>query len=263
MKKSALVLLAAPLALAACGGGSSGSALKIDPVAYVKHAAHNTAEMPSEHMTLNMAVLVEGQKITVQGSGDYTNRPLRGTLNVSMSVFGRDMKFNAVEDGTTIYMHSPLMTPLPSGRSWVKIDLQKAVSSKSGIDYSSLMSQSPASALQQLEAAGSVKSLGTETIDGVDTTHYQVTNLDFSKLPQGAKVDALAHPKFGPIDAWIGTNDGYVYRESLSVAYSVAGRSASMTMRVDLSKFGEDVNVSIPPASDVLDATSFSSAGFA
>ena len=48
--------------------------------------------------------------------------------------------------------------------------------------------------MQQLEAAGSVKSVGTETIDGVETTHYHVANLDLSKLPHGAKLDGDANP---------------------------------------------------------------------
>ena len=153
-------------------------------------------------------------------------------MNMTMSVLGRSVKFNAVEDGTTMYMQSPLFTSqLPGGKTWMKIDLQKA-GSKLGLDYSSLMSQNPASALDRLKAAGSVKSLGTETIDGVQTTHYQVTNLDISKLPQGGKILSLAHPKYGPIDVWTGNNDGYVYRESIPMSYSVAGQSASMSMQI-------------------------------
>jgi hypothetical protein len=114
------------------------------------------------------------------------------------------------------------------------------------------MSQSPAQMLKQLEGAGSVKSLGTETIDGVQTTHYQLT-IDISKLPQGAKIEALVHPKYGPIDVWIGNDNGYVYRESLSASFSAHGQSASMTMKVDFSKFNEPVTVAIPPASQTVD----------
>lgn len=259
MKKIALLVLAAPLALAACGGGSSS--VKVDPLAYVKASAHKTARLTSEHMTMTMTGSAAGQNISMQGSGDYTNSPLQGSMTMSMSVLGQDMQLKAVEAGTTIYIQSPMFSSqLPGGKSWVKFDLQKA-GSKLGINYSSLMSQSPTSALQQLGAAGSVKTIGTETIDGVETTHYQVTNLDLSKMPQGAKIQALAHPKYGPIDVWIGNKDGYVYRESFSFSYSVAGQSASMSMRVDLSKFGEKVNVAVPPASDVFDATNLTSGG--
>ena len=259
MKKFALLLLAAPLVLAACGGGSSNAQVKADPVAYVRHSAQKTAGMPSEHMTMSMTVSVAGQNVAVQGSGDYVNSPPKGTFAMSTSLMGRHVTFSAVEAGTTIYMQSPLFTSqLPYGKTWMKLDLQKAEAAH-GIDYSSLMSRSPAQTVQQLEAAGAVKSLGTETIDGVQTTHYQVTNLDISKMPQGAKLQALAHPKYGPIDVWIGNEDGYVHRESLSFSYSVMGQSASMSMRVDLSNFGENVNVAIPPANTVFDATSLAS----
>lgn len=261
MKRFALLLLALPLALAACGGGSPVAQVHADPLAFVKQSAHKTAALTSEHMTMTVTGSVAGQNISMQGSGDFTNRPLQGAMTISMSMLGQSLQMNAVETGTTMYMQSPMFTSqLPSGKTWMKLDMQKA-GSKMGIDYSSLMSQSPTAALAQLGAAGSVKSIGTETIDGVETTHYQVTNLDLSKLPQGAKLEALAHPKYGPIDVWIGNKDGYVYRQSGSFTYSVMGQSASMTMRVDLSKFGENVNVTVPPASEVYDATGLASGG--
>ena len=255
MKKFALLLLAAPLVLAACGGGSSSS-VKVDPLAYVKHAASRTAAITSEHMTVSATVSAAGQNVSMQGSGDYVNKPLKSTMDMSMTLMGRDITFRGVQDGTVIYVNSPLFaSQLPSGKTWMKIDLAK-FGSAAGINYSSLMSRSPTQALQQIEAAGSVKTVGSETIDGVQTTHYQITNLDLSKLPQGAKLQALGNINYGPIDVWIGNKDGYVYRESASFTTSVSGQSASMSMKSDFSKFGEKVNVTVPPASAVFDASS-------
>ncbi len=260
MKRLALLLVAAPLALAACGGSSS-SAPKTDPVAYVKQAATKTADLKSEHMNMTATVSAgSSMNLTLGASGDFVNAAQQGTMTMNMGVGGRNLQMKAILDGTTMYAQSPMFSSqLPTGKSWMKIDLKKA--GDSSMNFSSLSSQSPTQLLQQLEAAGSVKSLGTESIDGVDTTHYQVTNLDFAKLPHGAKLDALAHPSFGPIDVWIGNSDGYVRRESLSFTYSVAGQSGSMKARVDLSKFGEPVDVTIPPSSEVFDATSLASGG--
>jgi len=261
MKKIALLLLAAPLVLAACGGGSPNTQVKADPVAYVKHAAQKTSGLPSEHMTMTATVTAGAMDLKMTGSGDFKNATKQGQMTMNVAFAGKNVQMNAVLDGTTMYMQSPMFTSqLPGGKSWMKLDLQKAEAAK-GIDYSSLTSQSPTDALAKLEAAGSVKSIGTETIDGVATTHYQITNLDLSKIPQAAKIQALAHPKYGPMDVSIGAKDGYVYRLTFSLSYSVMGQSASMSMRVDLSKFGEDVNLNVPPESDVFDATGLATGG--
>lgn len=261
MKRIAPLLLAAPLVLAACGGGSSTARVNVDPVAFVKQSAQKTARMPSEHTTMAATVSVGSMKLTMSGSGDYVNATKRGQMTMHVSAAGHDIQMGEVMDGTTIYVRSPMLgSQLPRGKTWMKLDLQK-VGASQGIDYSSLMGQSPTHALEQLGAAGSVSSVGTETIDGDETTHYRVTNLDISKLPQGAKIQALVHPKYDPIDVWIGNKDGYVHRVSMSFTYSAAGQSGSMEMRIDLSKFGETVDVAVPPANEVLDATSLAGGG--
>jgi hypothetical protein len=261
MTKFALLLLVAPLALAACGSSSHARVTKVDPVAYVKRAAVRTGQTLGEHMAITATMSAAGQNVSMKGSGDYVNHPAMGTFEFSVSGMGQDFTYNVVQDGTAMYLSSPLLdSRLPTGKKWIRVDLQK-LGKASGFNFSSLMSRTPAQALQQLEAAGSVKTVGTETIDGVETTHYQVTNLDVSKLPQGAKLQALAHPKYGPIDVWIGNKDGYIYRETASIDYSVEGQTSSMSTQIELSNFGAKVNVSVPPASETVDASSMNSMG--
>jgi hypothetical protein len=260
MKKFALVFLAAPLALAACGSSSpraiSGGPHKFDPVAYVKQSAQKTAALPSEHMTMTGRMDVGPMQMGVSGSGDYSNTTHQGSFTVNASVMGQNIKMTEVLDGTTIYMSSPLMTQdLPAGKTWVKIDLAAAAKANGGVDISSLMSRSPTQALQQLEAAGTVKKIGTETIDGTATTHYWVEHLDVTKLPQGAKLAALGQITYGPIDVWIGNADSYVYRETMSFAVKASGQRTALTMRSDFSKFGEKVDVTVPPADETTDAS--------
>lgn len=253
MKKIALLALAAPLVLAACGGGSNAQ-VKVDPLAYVKDSAHKTAQK-SEHMTLNAKMAVGPMSLSMDGSGDFSTEPRAGSMALSFSAMGHGGTIQEVIDGTTIYMSSPLFTrALPAGKKWMKIDLAQLAKAK-GINMQSLMSQSPSEGLERLEAAGTVSEVGTETIDGVATTHYQVTNLDPSKLPQGAKLSALGHFIYGPIDVWIGDDNGYVYREKMLISYAVNGQSGDLKMTINLSKFGEPVHVSVPPASETLDAS--------
>ena len=116
MKRFALLAVAAPLVLAACGGGSPAAQVKVDPVAYVKHSAAKTAQASSEHMAMTMTMSVAGHDVSMKGSGDYLNSPPKGTFAFSTSLMGQNVTFNAVEDGTTMYMQSPLITSqLPNG----------------------------------------------------------------------------------------------------------------------------------------------------
>ena len=258
MKRFALLLVAAPLVLAACGG-SSNAQVKLDPVAYVKHAAQKTAAT-SEHMTMTVKMNLGPMSMSIGGSGDFSSSPLKGSFALHMAFFGQSIQMQEVLDGTTIYMGSPLFAKDMGGKKWVKLDLAE-LGKVQGFDMTSLMTRNPAHAIEQLKAAGTVTKVGTETIDGAATTKYRVTNLDISKLPQGAKIKALGHPKYGPIDVWIGDANGYIYRETMSIGFTPAassgmgGQSVKMTMVVNLSKFGEAVHVTIPPASETGDAT--------
>ena len=251
MKKLALVLAAAPIALAACGGSST---LKVDPVAYVKHAASRTVAT-SEHMAMTGSVTVDGQPGSLQMSmdGDVQNSPLKANLEYAMTAPGTTLKFSEIFDGTTIYVRSPRVG-LPAGKTWSKLDLA-AFSKSAHVNFLQSMSESPTQALQRLKGAGTVTQVGTETIRGVETTHFQVTNIDLSKLTKGAKLSNPDAVRFGAIDVWVGNDNGYVYRESVPLTLTVQGQTGTMTMQVDLSNFGEAVHVTVPPAKDTVDMT--------
>lgn len=251
-----LLLLVAPLALVACGGGGKQQVTgpKLDPVAFVRHAAHSTAAAPSEHVTMNGTTSVAGTTATIKGTGDFRNAKLLGSMHASFSAAGTSGQIDEVLSGTSLYMSSPLFSGLlPSGKTWAKLDFQKALASK-GINFSQLLGQTPAQSLKQLAAAGEVTKVGTETIDGVETTHYRA-HIDPSKLPQGAKIEALTHAKYGATDIWIGNSDGYIHRTTEAYSYSASGRSVSTRLTMDFSKFGESVHVTVPPASETYDMT--------
>jgi len=249
--RRALVLVVAPALLAACGSGASSSShVTLSPVASVKQSAKKTAQATSEHMALTASAAVSGQKIAMTGSGRFDNTKKQGDLTVHASVAGLDLPIEAVEDGTTIYLKSAIFqAALPAGKSWVKVDLQKT-GKKAGIDFGQLLAQDPAQQLAQLQAAGDVTDVGSETIDGASVEHYRAT-IDPSKLPQGTKIQTLVNPKYQPEDIYVGKDDGYIHR--LHAAYSAQGQAVTVVM--NFSDFGQDVTVSIPPASQTVEAT--------
>lgn len=252
MRRAAVAVAALPLLLAACGGGSSSGSqgTSLTPVAYVVQAAKKTSSATSEHADMKATASFQGQQVVVSGSGDFDNAKHVGSFQVHANLAGVDMAIDEVLDGTAIYLKSPLLTAgLPQGKTWMKIDLQKVGASK-GLDFSSLMSQSPSQSFAQLQASGTVTKVGEETIDGVDTIHYR-GRIDPSKLPQAAKIQGLTKATYGPYDVWIGKDDGYVRRMRMS--YSVAKQAIALTM--SFSDFGKDVTVTVPPAAETADAT--------
>jgi hypothetical protein len=246
------VLLVLPLA--ACGGSkSSAPPSNLTPVAYVKSAAAKTAQTPSEHVTLKGSATVGATLVTIDATGDFDNAKKLGSMHADFSASGLSGTIDEVLNGTTIYLKSPLLTSnLPKGKNWLKLDLQKAGKAR-GIDLSALTTQSPTRLLSQLQAAGSVTKVGDETINGTATTHYRA-QLDVAKLP--AKIAALAHAKYGPLDIWIGSDDGYVHRMHMTYTIKVAKTPAqSVAMTMDFSDFGKSVSVSVPAASETADGT--------
>jgi hypothetical protein len=246
-----VLLAAAPFLLAACGGGSSSSKqVQLSPLASVKHAATQSAQAPSEHVDLTANATLQGNPFALTGAGDFDNAAKRGWMSVHANLQGLDVQIDEVLDGTTIYVKSPLLSAaLPAGKTWMKLDLEKAGKSR-GVDFSQLLGQDPAQSFAQLQASGDVTKVGDETIDGVDTTHYR-GRIDLSKLPQAAKIKGLARAKYGPYDVWIGKDDGYVRRVQSS--YSLQQQSIGLTM--NFSDFGKDVSVNVPAASETADAT--------
>jgi hypothetical protein len=255
--RRALLLVAFVLPLAACGGGGGGSSSQgkeLTPIAYVQSAAKRSAQATSEHVSVTGVATVQGQAVTLRGSGDFDNTKKAGSLHTDVNLGGLAATLDAVIDGTTFYLKSPLFSDtLPKGKSWIKLDLQKLGQTR-GIDFSALLSQDPSQSFAQLQASGSVTKVGDETIDGVDTTHYRA-KVDLAKLPQGQKIAALTKVRYAPYDVWIGKDDGYVYRVRTAYSYAVGGVRQSVSSTTSYSDFGKDVNVQVPSADESVDAT--------
>ncbi len=241
----ALLLLVLAFPLAACGGVSVNAVAK---------AATNTSSAGSEHVDINGSVTAAGQTVKMVGSGDFQSTPKLGALHLSLTASGRQITMDEVLKGLTIYMKSPLFSAqLPSGKSWMSVDLRKA-GNKLGLNTDEFTQQDPTDLLAALKKAGSVKKVGSETINGVDTTHYAVT-IDLAKAPNGAALEKVANLKTLPVDVWVDGNN-QVRRLTESYTTTSSGQSVATTMQIDLSNYGEQVDVQVPSAKDTVDMTS-------
>lgn len=189
---------------------------------------------------------------------------------------------STVFDGKAVYMRFPdeLAAGLPEGKRWARIDLA-ALSSEAGIDVAALSAQfnssDPLANIALLTgAAGEVTEVGTEDVRGTSTRHLKMT-VDLQKAteqvasrlagPNAERLKAAvtqAATTVGvtqlPIEAWI-DSDGLprrlVYEMDLSKAKVPGAEGAPATgmakVSMEFFDFGEDVNVSIPPAGETVD----------
>jgi len=100
-----------------------------------------------------------------------------------------------------------------------------------------------------------VQKVGEEELDGIHTTHY-TAQIDPSKLPNADKVKQLANATYGPTGVWIG-DDGLVRR--LRTDTTSSGTHSVMT--IDFSDYGKTVDVQLPAAAEVMDATGLAASG--
>jgi hypothetical protein len=250
-----LLSLAALGALAGCGASDS-----VNP-GVVAQAADKTASAGG--MRLAMTVSSQGQTLNGDGFFDPKGRKGRISLNLPQGNGTMDMVFLS----RVIYMHLPdaLTKQIPGGKSWLKVDLEKALKAK-GIDLGALQSTSsndPAQQLDQLRGAGDVKKVGSEKVRGTDTTHYKAT-IDLRKAADRApaaqrdaarrsveSVIKLTGQSTIPLDAWL---DQQGRARRIAVKQTVGGHSVAETM--DLYDFGAREAIKAPPASETKDVIS-------
>jgi len=253
MRRRAATLLtlgAATPVLTGCGASNA-----IDP-AVVANAADRTAGAGEARMA--MTVQAAGQ--TIRGDGLMDLGGKRFAMTMQLPGAGQmEMRYL----GQVIYLHLPAgaRTGLPSGKPWLKLDLGRLLQRR-GIDLSSLQSTTggnPSDTIQQLRGAGDVRKVGTETVRGVSTTHYEATvdlRRAMAKLPPNGRaslqrlIKATGRPTI-PVDVWI-DGQGRLRRERF--AQRIRGQQVSGT--IELYGFGDNQAIVSPPAGQTADVTS-------
>ena len=225
MRRLALLVLVLPLA--ACGGGSKSPASGTSPLDAVKAAAQKTYAAGSESLALTANVEAAGQAVALSGTGSFDTKTARGSMQLNVKAGPVATTVDEVLAGTAVYLKSPfLVSGLPAGKTWVKLDLAKV--HVSGLDLQSLLAQNPGAQLKQLQALKSATKIGTDQVG----THYTV---------QATTGTIRGY------DVWVG-DDGYIHR------VVVAEQSPKVSVTIDLSKFGAKVTAAVPPAAQVYES---------
>lgn len=206
-------------------------------------------------------------------------------------MFGDDLSMDSIVMGTTMYIRAPFLAGMASGPAgsqlppgfgelvdladgWGTVDLNRLGSFTAG-DMTALAGmQGGGSATEMLailrDAGAVVTDLGPVTVRGVETTRYQ-SDLNFSEMMEaqgidpaalGVSVRDLAAVSL-PFDVYI-DDENQVRRLTLTISidqlqamapdedFTTVGGDFRMTSTVDLFDFGADVQITPPPASDIV-----------
>jgi hypothetical protein len=261
----ALLLVLAP--------GCGSEALELDPVA---EAAAKTSEAGSSKVDFSMSMKGAGMSIDLTGSGAFDFVESRGALTYRMNVpeLGRmSMEMRMV--GSRIFMRMPteLGGELPEGKSWIGIDVGKALDDEGLGAFDFTSQQDPAEMLRILRAASDdVRESGSATIRGVATKRY-VGRMDLHKAievgldEQG--IDGAEREKARramerlleqtgsvgvPFEVFL-DQDGLVRRVTQEYGMTIEGEKIAMDVAMDFFDFGVQVDVRAPPEAEVFDVT--------
>jgi hypothetical protein len=253
------------LAVALVGCGSSSDDTEREAVNPLAHAVSATQAESTARMTFTTEGDVSGQAIKGNGSGIIQFKPPKAQLNLKVSAAGQELAIDEVMDGATMYMKLPkeAMAGVPGGKSWIKLDLDKATGG--AISGAMSAAQDPASQLKLLTALSGAKQVGKEKIGGDETTHYH-GKLDYNEVaksgPQELRKAAelalkvMENPTI-PVDVWV-DGSGRVRQQKLELNTKAVNGSPAQkqTMTIGYSDFGVDASaIKAPSDSDAYDAT--------
>ncbi|HEV2062479.1 MAG TPA: hypothetical protein VGR12_06465 [Solirubrobacteraceae bacterium] len=269
-----LAAVAAPAGLAAgCGSDDLPSISAADAAQATRdaHTARTTMRVEMTGMGLPRPITVTGEGVTA------TDAPqMNMTFELGDLLPGGET--HLVLDGARLYAQLPQGGgfELPGGASWVRLDLARMVAAL-GIEPRGLREvfrMTPQQQLESIQAAGSMKEVGEEEIDGVRTTHLRgtLTLRDYARtLPAerraelrrairqiaeltGEEPEALDEPT--PTELWV-DEDAHVRRmvQSSKVPAQEGMPPGSIKIAVEFDDFGAALDVDPPAGDDVYDAT--------
>jgi len=274
----AAVALGVAAMIAGCGSSSTKSAPKASaqaPASSIRLAADTSSAAAGYRVDLTEQVVSGATTLDATATGSYSPAAREAAVTMSVklpSSEGGTSQIQLVLDRGTIYLQLPpkLASEIPGGKPWLSIDLAQ-IGKLSGVSgFGSLVNDSssvddPTQYLDFLRAVadGSVKDLGPQTVNGVQTTHYQA-EVDFSKLPnavpaadrQAAQelVDEFQKranvPDF-PVDVWIDSSN-LIRRLQENMTETVSGKSFALAITENYLSYGPQPAPTVPSPDQTL-----------
>jgi hypothetical protein len=267
-RMSAALLAAGAATLIAVSGCGSQTAAPLGNTALAAAEALQDSARKSQEVNTYTADIVVDLTGTPQGAGKvqgtmvYQQKPnLAADVTFDqISVGGQTVPggMRTILLGDTIYLKLDALRTLAGAdaKPWIKVDL-KEVSEQGGLNLQELFAQAQqydlANSVKMLTASKDVKAVGTETVGGVETTHYSGTfpvEEAVKQLP--AEVQERARGEFAKLkdmkfDAWI---DGEGLPRKIQMN-GTADDQGTFGITLQFRAFNEPVDISEPPADQV------------
>jgi hypothetical protein len=241
---AALAAGAAAAVVVVRGGGGSPAAQG----SVLATVADVTTHVPGYRFSVQIDASDAGQSVSLSASGEFNTQPLRGSM--SFDVAGKQI--DEVFVPPYVYVQVPSL-----GANWERVAIGSAPSA-SDIDIGHT--------LAFLRTVGTVDTVGQQTLDGVQTTHYHAV-IDLSRLaavlpvPAGSTaasgVGPLSQALGGsglPLDVWVDAQER-VRELTMSTPAGAGSSSLQFSMTMKLFDYGPQPAVAAP-AGAVQDGTS-------
>ena len=258
----------AVLALAGCSnsGGNSANGSTMSLVADAMNKADSAG-------TVKIAGTISGSDVSMTLNGDEQYSP---SLEMSLNMQTQGQSISEIFLGDKIYMDYPaLSSELGGGKQWDEIDLSEAGGSLGALSsiINSARDENPTTQMSALLASKEITKVGTETVQGQQTTHYSGTLNANDFLDDSAQTSQLSSSQISAlksllqsgqvssekVDLWVASS-GLPVQVKVAVQTSAAGTT---DVTLDMSDWGAPFQVSAPPAGEVADITSEISAAMA
>ncbi len=273
----AALLVAGTLIAAGCGssskGGGSGGTVQLD----LKKVGEATKAKGSAELALTLdakspelkdpvALAISG-KVDFKGQKADLSTDLGPVLKASGAPLSGDGNIRILVSDKKLWIKMPALTglTLPGGKSWVSLDqaqVQQQLGSKG---------QQPDTGSGAGGGTLTMTKVGSEKMDGADVSHLkaEITMRELLEAVPGGQSqttkDALAQAeqKAGaetkqaldtkiPVEVWV---DGDNVLHKIAATIDIKGKqSGTVKFELTLKSFGTSVDVTPPPAGDVLDA---------
>jgi uncharacterized protein DUF2510 len=233
--------------------------------ATVLNAVNSTLADKTANISFTMDAGADGATVNATGTGgiDFTQNAMQ--MDLSMDAGGQTIDLQAEYLGGTVYESIPQIPDIEPGKSWISMDLSSMKSvSGTGASGSLSVQGNPAEMLRMLSQHGNtVAPIGASTVGGVSVQGYAVTisaakiRSELANVPDWMRSTA-SNVGFKAIDYKVYIDDeGLLRRTTISMGLTADGTSVTMNEFLDFSDYGSPVNVSAPPADQVVSFQQF------